>query len=109
MSSKTNVYRNLCVFLAVVWLAACTGQANPTLMAVPTQPPLSATQQDLADEIDQLISSCLDQGKFSGGVLIEYQDTSPFEKGYGLANRSEETPITEKTWFRLMGIGINFV
>ena len=81
---------------------------------VPEPPTPTATQvpgpsaAEYASEADIFLKALVDMGLFSGAVLVARDQEILFSKGYGLADREQETPNTPQTQFRLVGIGVQF-
>ena len=78
--------------------------APPTLPLATAPPiaPLAATVRpaaDIAAEIDTFISTVTEKGMFNGFVLVDRDGGVIFSKGYGLADREKQTPITGRTRF----------
>ena len=63
--------------------------------------PGTAPAQDLGTEIDELLVQYLQQGIFSGAVLVAKEGEVLLRKGYGFADRERRVPNTPRTQFRL--------
>ena len=64
--------------------------------------------QDKAAEIDKLMQSYYDYGKFNGAVLVAESGKVIFKKGYGLANMEWNIPNETDTKFRIASITKQF-
>jgi CubicO group peptidase (beta-lactamase class C family) len=68
----------------------------------------SAAAQDLTPKFDEYLNALLNQGRFTGSVLISRDGKAIFSKGYGLANVEFDAPNTTETKFRLGSITKQF-
>lgn len=110
---RLSKYTTLCVLLLIVTLTACGPTAKPApTAAAPTAPPAPTTTAaptaakppptpDAVSEIDTWLSTQTEGGHFSGAVLIARNGEVLLSKGYGFANRTEQTPNTTQTRFRI--------
>jgi CubicO group peptidase (beta-lactamase class C family) len=98
MKILTKTLSCLCL---VVLLAAGCGESFAPATPTATYPPLTQEEQTKADKIDEYLTGLTEDGKFSGAVLIEYQGKTLVAKGYGMADRVNETPNTLQTRFVL--------
>lgn len=98
-------------------IAACAPQPSPTLAptitvqestSTPTIPKPTAISPDLISSIDTLLTNLVDNNLLTGSVLIGQQGTILFSKGYGLADRENDTANTVTTRFRLGSITKQF-
>ncbi|MDU8886241.1 serine hydrolase [Yeosuana sp. MJ-SS3] len=64
--------------------------------------------QNKAEQIDQLVQTYTDYGKFNGSVLVSEQGKVIFKKGYGLANMEWDIPNQPNTKHRLGSITKQF-
>lgn len=86
-----------------------TPQPTPTATAVPTSTPtpISASQQ-LTSQLDSLFSNLLTQQQFSGSVLIMRSGQTLLNKGYGMADWSQNIPNDTNTRFFLGSVTKEF-
>jgi len=70
--------------------------------------PFILTAQDKATEIDKLMQTYNDYGRFNGTVLVAENGKVIFNKGYGLANMEWGIPNKSDTKFRLASITKQF-
>jgi CubicO group peptidase (beta-lactamase class C family) len=70
--------------------------------------PLFMFAQNKATEIDKLMQTYNDYGRFNGMVLVAENGKVIFNKGYGLANMEWEVPNKPDTKFRLASITKQF-
>lgn len=68
----------------------------------------SAPAQDLAPKFDEYMNALVNQGRFTGSVLVARDGKVIFSKGYGLANVELDVPNTPQTKFRLGSITKQF-
>jgi CubicO group peptidase (beta-lactamase class C family) len=68
----------------------------------------SAAAQDLTPKFDEYLSGLVDQGRFSGSVLVARDGKVVFSKGYGLANVEFDALNAPETRFRLGSITKQF-
>ena len=69
----------------------------------PTPSPVTTIRPvgEIAAETDAFMNKLTGKGKFSGIVLVAHDGEAIFEKGYGLADREKQTPVTGQTRFFL--------
>lgn len=72
--------------------------ATATPVASPTP---AASQPDLAMVIDGKLSKMAERDQFNGAVLVARDGEVLLRKGYGLANREHDVPMTAQTKFRI--------
>jgi CubicO group peptidase (beta-lactamase class C family) len=84
--------------------------APPTVASVPTLVPSATAQpkQDVALQLDELLTKLTHNELFSGSVLIAQDGKILVSKGYGLANREKKVANTPQTKFRLASITKQF-
>ncbi|HRX03816.1 MAG TPA: serine hydrolase domain-containing protein, partial [Anaerolineae bacterium] len=70
-----------------------------TPIASPT--PAATDEPDLAERIDARLSKVADADRFNGAVLIAKDGEVILSKGYGLANRELDVPMTAQSKFRI--------
>ena len=70
--------------------------------------PLFMFAQDKTNEIDKLMQTYYDYGRFNGTVLVAENGKVIFKKGYGLANMEWNIPNKSDTKFRLASITKQF-
>lgn len=68
----------------------------------------SAAAQDLTPKFDEYLSALVDQGRFTGAVLVARDGRVVFTKGYGFANVEFDAANTPETRFRLGSITKQF-
>ncbi len=68
----------------------------------------SAAAQDLTPKFDEYLSALVDQGRFTGSVLVAREGKVVFSKGCGLANAEFDAPNTAETRFRLGSVTKQF-
>lgn len=86
-------------YFVVVWMAVfvtttCFAQQQST--------------RNLAQDIDQLIATYADYGKFNGAVLVAKEGEVIYKKGVGLANMEWNIPNEADTKFRLASVTKQF-
>ena len=92
--------------------AALLISCSPAPFAEPPTPTAThvpgPSAAEYASEADMFLKGFVDMGLFSGAILVARDEEILFSKGYGLADREQETPNTPQTQFRLVGIGVQF-
>ncbi len=99
----------LFVFMAIL-IAACGAVANVPATDLPngTEPALGAEGSDILPQIDSLMASSFSSDAPGGAVMVIQNGGIVFQKGYGLANVENRTPITTDTIFHLGSVGKQF-
>ena len=91
--------------LALLWMAqpgrshGANALATATPVVSPT--PTASSQPDLADIIDAKLGTLADRDLFNGAVLVAQDGEVLLRKGYGIANREHDVPMTVETKFRI--------
>ncbi len=76
----------------------------PTATAIPEPTatiPAGPYVSTAAEEADAFLTSETEAGRFSGAVLVAYAGEVILNKGYGLADREAQIPVTSDTKFRI--------
>ena len=73
----------------------------------PTAPP-ATLQTDSIAEVDKLFTTLSEHGSFFGAVLVAHNGEVVLSKGYGLADREQEIPITSQSRFRIASLTKQF-
>ncbi|MEK6301591.1 MAG: serine hydrolase [Acidobacteriota bacterium] len=68
----------------------------------------STAAQDLTPKFDEYLNALINQGRFTGSVLVALDGKVVFSKGYGLANIEFDAPNTPETKFRLGSVTKQF-
>lgn len=76
---------------------------SAVLNSVPT-PTLAPEMVAVAGNMDAYLQSLVDEGSFSGAVLVAYQGQVLLSKGYGMANAEQGIIATSTTRFRLASV-----
>jgi CubicO group peptidase (beta-lactamase class C family) len=83
-------------------------QAMTYLLLVPLILGGCSQTQERAKRIDIFLDQLAERGNFSGSVLVARQGETLVNKGYGWADRSERTPNTPQTRYRIHWITMEF-
>jgi CubicO group peptidase (beta-lactamase class C family) len=90
-------------------LPSLTSQPEPTVASDPVQTTRPAAQPDpLEQAIDEYLAPYVEDGRFSGSILIARGEEILVSKGYGMANREHDVPNTPLTKFCIGSITKTF-
>lgn len=64
--------------------------------------------QDISKELDSIVNTYVQLGKFNGSVLVAQKGTILLNKGYGLSDAASKKPNTENSIFQLGSITKQF-
>lgn len=67
-----------------------------------------ALAEDIPSKVDEYLNAYVDQGRFSGAVLIAHDDEVIVRQGYNQADREHDVPNTPETKFRLGSVTKQF-
>lgn len=99
------------VFAAAVAVVAIAAQIEGQRRRPPFEPPPITGAQSPAEmtaALDAYLTQLAAEDKFAGVVLVARGRTQVFERAYGLADRSNNIPITTATRFNLSSLGKQF-
>ncbi len=86
-----------------------TSQPKPTAASTPVQTALPTAKPDPIERaLDEFIAPYVQDGRFSGSILIARGEDVLVSKGYGMANREHDVPNTPQTKFRIGSITKTF-
>jgi CubicO group peptidase (beta-lactamase class C family) len=121
MKPRSHLFIVLIATLALLSACGPTVQTTPPTIAsaptaapaptvAPTPAPTVATRSDavIAAEIDTYIGKLVNAKLFNGVVLVARDGNVIFERGYGMADREAQTPITDGTQFYLASLNKPF-
>jgi CubicO group peptidase (beta-lactamase class C family) len=97
------------VALAVL-VTSCGARSTitPPVQPSPTPLPAAETSVGIVSQIDTYVNGLVDDGTFSGSVLVAQNGEVVLTEGYGLADREQNRPNTPQTKFRLASITKQF-
>jgi CubicO group peptidase (beta-lactamase class C family) len=102
---QSNVKRILALVLILSGcLSGITGSLIVRAVAVYPQTPANPkkrTDQEIANELNSLMSQLTADDAFSGAVLIAKDDRPIFKQAYGMADKAHKLPNTVETKFNL--------
>lgn len=87
-----------------------TAPITPTATAIPTTAPTltQTTETQLASQLDDYLTTLVEQDRFSGSILVVREGKALISKGYGMANLELDVPNTPQTKFRLASVTKQF-
>jgi CubicO group peptidase (beta-lactamase class C family) len=108
-SLASRLRRILPVALAVL-VTSCGARSTitPPVQPSPTPLPAAETSVGIVSQIDTYVNGLVDDGTFSGSVLVAQNGEVVLTEGYGLADREQNRPNTPQTKFRLASITKQF-
>ncbi|GEM_PF-2101902 len=95
------MYKKLVLLLSITMILVISAGSPLTILTVHTQ------QADLKQHVDEYFTRLAKNG-FSGAVLVASEDGIILQNGYGIANDSNNSPITANTVFDIGSISKQF-
>lgn len=89
------------VLLFAVIISACVPAIAPTPTPIPPTAVPTQDSEALASEMDALLQENHQQGFFDGALLVAQNEKVILKAGYGMADRTQNIPITPRTRFPL--------
>lgn len=104
------------ILSAIILFTGC--EKNPPVAVLPSStqaftitsaPPTSTPSfRDVAVDIDLRLTQLTENGEFSGSVLFAFDGTIFFEKGYGMADRTNNIPNMPQSRYIIASLGKQF-
>jgi CubicO group peptidase (beta-lactamase class C family) len=89
------------LILLSIFILSCTGQSNSNSLS-------TDTNQQKKRQLDELISTYTNYGKFNGSVLVSYEGEVLYKNGFGFANMEWGNPNAADTKHRIASITKQF-